>query len=209
RGVSEDRIAVGAPASLPHLWSRRLLRQLPEPPRDQTLPEDRAPDHRRLRSAGGVGLVLPRRGDARPRRENGAPKGGQPPPPLKPPHAETARVRAHRFRQTPPTRTKSRSDPDWRSLIRGAYSGSLYQALAWAIDGNSSTTIELGSAPCPSRRSATPRTRYRPPCLATSAAVLGPYSATHDGSRICSWPIAYAGMCRSCSIRAYQSAGPL
>ena len=68
RGVPEDRLALGAPAALPDVRPRRLLRQLAEPPRHQALPRDRPSDHRGLRPARGLGLVLRRRGDARPRR---------------------------------------------------------------------------------------------------------------------------------------------
>ena len=62
------RLALGAPAPLPDVRPRRLLRQLAEPPRDEALPRDRPSDHRGLRPARGLGLVLRRRGDARPRR---------------------------------------------------------------------------------------------------------------------------------------------
>src|SRR5262245_58099511 len=66
RGVPEARFEVGAPAALPDVRARRLLRQLAQPPRHEALPRDRPPDHRRLRPARRVGLVLRRRGDARP-----------------------------------------------------------------------------------------------------------------------------------------------
>jgi hypothetical protein len=45
--MSGDRLAVGAPAALPDVWPRRLLRQLAEPPRDQALPQDAPSDHRK------------------------------------------------------------------------------------------------------------------------------------------------------------------
>ena len=48
--------------------SCRLLRRLAEPPRDQALSRDPASDHRGLRPAGRLGMVLRRRGDARPQR---------------------------------------------------------------------------------------------------------------------------------------------
>ena len=61
-----SRLAASAP--LPDLRPCRLLRRFAEPPRDQAFPRDQPSDHRRLRSAGRLGLVLCRRGLARPRR---------------------------------------------------------------------------------------------------------------------------------------------
>ena len=49
---------VGSSAAVPDLRARRLLRQLAEPPRHRALPRHRPSDHRRLRSAGRLGLVL-------------------------------------------------------------------------------------------------------------------------------------------------------
>ena len=66
RGMPEDRRIVGASAPLPHLRPCRLLRRLAQPPRHQAFPRDPPSDHRRLRSAGRLGLVLRRRGDVRP-----------------------------------------------------------------------------------------------------------------------------------------------
>ena len=43
------------------------------------------------------------------------------------------------------TTTISPSVPDWRSLIIGAYSGSLYQAFARSTEGNFKITMVVGS----------------------------------------------------------------
>ena len=53
--------SVGASAAVPDLRPCRLLRRLPEPPRPRPFPRHRPPDHRRLRPAPGLGLVLCRR----------------------------------------------------------------------------------------------------------------------------------------------------
>jgi hypothetical protein len=55
RGMPENRLALGTSAPVPDLWSCRVLRRLAEPARDAALPGDRAPDHRRLRPARGLG----------------------------------------------------------------------------------------------------------------------------------------------------------
>ncbi len=66
RGMPEDRVALGASAPVSNLRPCRLLRQLAEPPRHEAFSPDRPSDHRRLRSAGRLGMVLYRRGHARP-----------------------------------------------------------------------------------------------------------------------------------------------
>src|SRR5438477_7503304 len=66
RGMPQDRRLVGPPPPLPHLRPCRLLRRFPEPACHQALSRDAAPDRRGLRSAGGLGLVLRRRGPLRP-----------------------------------------------------------------------------------------------------------------------------------------------
>src|SRR5919108_4791365 len=60
----------------------------------------------------------------------------------------------------------------------GAYSGSLYQALACSKEGNSNRIMTLGRARCPSRRSIAdpaPASTF-PPCFCTKAPAFGPYS---------------------------------
>src|SRR5919202_3511668 len=60
----------------------------------------------------------------------------------------------------------------------GAYSGSLYQALACSREGNSNKIMTLGRARCPSRRSITdpaPASTF-PPYFCTKAPAFGPYS---------------------------------
>src|SRR5919198_3174166 len=58
RGVSEDGRRVGAPAPVPQLRARRLLRQLEEQARDEALPLF-GPSHRPVLRAGrGLELVL-------------------------------------------------------------------------------------------------------------------------------------------------------
>src|SRR5438874_4881580 len=75
------------------------------------------------------------------------------------------------------------------------------------MERNSRTTTTLGSLPVPSSRSTDwPLTRYLPPYFATSAAVFGPYSCTHDGSRISKRPIAYAAI--YCSSHAAVDGNP-
>src|SRR5438105_11480676 len=64
---------MGALAALPDLRPRRLLRRLAEPARHQALPREPPPHHRGLRPPGRMGLVLHRRGDARPFRSRHAP----------------------------------------------------------------------------------------------------------------------------------------
>src|SRR6266853_3366001 len=61
RGVPESRFEVGAFAALPHLRTCWLLRRLAESTRHQAFSCDRPSDHRRIRSAGRVGMVLCRR----------------------------------------------------------------------------------------------------------------------------------------------------
>ena len=63
---------VGASAALPHLRPCRLLRRLAQPPRHQAFSRDPPSDHRGLRSAGRLGLVLHRRDIPRPRRSHHA-----------------------------------------------------------------------------------------------------------------------------------------
>src|SRR3569833_4350765 len=65
RGVPEDRRAMGAPAPLPYLRPCRLLRLFAEQARHQALSPHQAPDHRGLRSARRLGLLLRRRRHAR------------------------------------------------------------------------------------------------------------------------------------------------
>src|SRR3954453_13452055 len=65
RGVPEDRRVLGPPAGVPRVRQDRLLRRLPEPPRDRALPRDGSPDRALGRARRGVELVLPRRGGVR------------------------------------------------------------------------------------------------------------------------------------------------
>ena len=62
RGVPESRFEVGAFAALPHLRTCWLWRRLAESTRHQAFSCDRPSDHRRIRSAGRVEMVLCRRG---------------------------------------------------------------------------------------------------------------------------------------------------
>src|SRR5207249_12147791 len=78
RGVPEDGFDLGPSPALPDVRARRLLRQLAEPSRHPPLPRHAPPDHRGVRPARGLGMVLPRRGDARPRRRRAAPEGPDP-----------------------------------------------------------------------------------------------------------------------------------
>src|SRR6202030_1919181 len=59
--MPEDAHSLGAPAPVPDLRTRRLLRRLAQPARHQTFPRHRPSHHRGLRSAGRLGLVLRRR----------------------------------------------------------------------------------------------------------------------------------------------------
>src|SRR6266478_4641100 len=68
RGVSEDRIGMAAFAAMPDLRPCRLLRRIAKPPCHEAFSRHAPPDHRRLRPARRLGLVLHRRGDARPHR---------------------------------------------------------------------------------------------------------------------------------------------
>src|SRR5207244_9923920 len=68
RGVPARRRQVAAPTDLSHVRSRRLLRRLPQPPRDRSPSGDLALDHPLARTWRGLELVLPRRGRIRPRR---------------------------------------------------------------------------------------------------------------------------------------------
>src|SRR5215831_19201173 len=72
RRVFEDSLAVGAFAPVQDLWSCWLLRFITASPRDKALPQHRASDHRRLRSARRLGVVLRRRSDVRSDRSNDA-----------------------------------------------------------------------------------------------------------------------------------------
>ena len=65
RGMPEERQRVAAFADLPHLRPRRLLRRFAQQARHQAFPCHRASDHRGLRSARRLGLVLCRRGAVR------------------------------------------------------------------------------------------------------------------------------------------------
>ena len=65
RGMPGDGRHLGAPASVPQLRPRRLLRRLEEPARHQALQGNAASDHRGLRPARRLGLVLRRRGHPR------------------------------------------------------------------------------------------------------------------------------------------------
>src|SRR6266516_3656814 len=58
RGLPEDRRHLGPPARMPLMRPRRLLRQLPEPPRHQTLPRHPAPHRPVLPARRGLALVL-------------------------------------------------------------------------------------------------------------------------------------------------------
>ena len=62
RGVPARRHDLGAPADVPRLRARRLLRLLGEQARDGALPRDRAPGDAQHRAGRGVALVLRRRG---------------------------------------------------------------------------------------------------------------------------------------------------
>jgi hypothetical protein len=69
--LPRDRRAVDAPAAVPHLRSRRLLRLLAEQARQQACGRDRPPDRALVRAGGGLVLVLPRRGGVRAERASG------------------------------------------------------------------------------------------------------------------------------------------
>src|SRR5687768_4162604 len=56
--MPRDRHALGAPPTLPHVRSRRLLRQFAGEARDEALQPDAAPAHPELRARRGLGLVL-------------------------------------------------------------------------------------------------------------------------------------------------------
>src|SRR5690242_5519136 len=58
RGMLEDARPLGASAALPHVWPRRLLRQLAGQARDEAQSLDGPPDHQELRAGRGLGLVL-------------------------------------------------------------------------------------------------------------------------------------------------------
>src|SRR5690349_18679930 len=72
RGMPRDGIVVGAPETVQDVRSRRLLRRLPEQTRDSALSPDSSPDHRGVRSARGLGLVLRGRGVVRSGRTDDA-----------------------------------------------------------------------------------------------------------------------------------------
>src|SRR5258708_440522 len=63
--MPEDGRALGAPALVPDLRPRRLLRRLAEQARHQAFPCDQAPDHEELRAGRGLGVVLRRRNHVR------------------------------------------------------------------------------------------------------------------------------------------------
>ena len=61
RGVPARRHPLGAPAAVPDLRARRLLRLLDRQARDRALPRDRAPGDAQHRARRGLALVLRRR----------------------------------------------------------------------------------------------------------------------------------------------------
>src|SRR6185312_2649456 len=61
RGVPPARYSLGAPAPVPDVWPRRLLRFVARPPRAPACASDRPPDRPVLRARGGLALVLLRR----------------------------------------------------------------------------------------------------------------------------------------------------
>src|SRR5512140_3677869 len=61
RGVSQARHAVGASATLPGVWSRRMLRSVAGKARDEALSLLQACDHEELSARRGLELVLYRR----------------------------------------------------------------------------------------------------------------------------------------------------
>ncbi len=76
--MPEDGRRLVSPKGLPHLRARRLLRSVARAPRHQALSHNSASDHRRLRSARGLGLVLCRQGDVRSLRSQDAPQRPDP-----------------------------------------------------------------------------------------------------------------------------------
>src|SRR5215471_19466695 len=70
RRVLKNGLEVGSFEALPYLRPCRLLRQFSPPSCDKALSRNEAPDHRRLRSTGRLGMVLRRRSHARPVRSN-------------------------------------------------------------------------------------------------------------------------------------------
>src|SRR4029453_14770796 len=78
RGLPEDRFDLGPLAPVQDVRPRRLLRQLAEPPRHPALSRVPSSDHRGLRPARRMGLVLCRRGHDRPRRRHDCADGAYP-----------------------------------------------------------------------------------------------------------------------------------
>jgi hypothetical protein len=58
RGLPEDRRSVGPPSALSLMRSRRMLRQLAQPPRHQTFSRHKAPHRQIVRAGRGLALVL-------------------------------------------------------------------------------------------------------------------------------------------------------
>ena len=65
RGVHQDRRALGAPAHVSAMWCDALLRQLPQPPREQARARDHASGHRVRRTRRALVVLLPGRGVCR------------------------------------------------------------------------------------------------------------------------------------------------
>ena len=78
RGLPQDRRCLASSAALPHLRTRRMLRPVAEPARDQAFSRHPPSDHRRLRSARRLGMVLRRRSDVRSLRPQDAPQRPDP-----------------------------------------------------------------------------------------------------------------------------------
>jgi hypothetical protein len=58
RGLPEDRLSLGAPASMSYMRPRWLLRLVSEPARQKTLLSNGAPDRAIIRARRGLALVL-------------------------------------------------------------------------------------------------------------------------------------------------------
>jgi monovalent cation:H+ antiporter-2, CPA2 family len=113
RGLPRARRRVGAPARLPGVRVRRLLRRLQEPPRHRALPRRGPPGDRVARARRGLALLLRGRG-ARRRRRGAAARA--PPAGLSP----ASRASARRRRPGRTTRRASRGPRARRRCWRSA-----------------------------------------------------------------------------------------